>query len=199
MKIFYLLIFAFGFSIISAQDNSDVKTFQKELNEQYKDSVESPLPKDKIAGFTEHVFYPIDEKYKVEAKFIRTKKAKSFKMPTSGSRTPVYKKYGEAHFEIDGKSYVLALYQNQGHLKHEEYKNYLFVPFNDKTNGEETYVAGRYIDVLIPEGKTITLNFNMAYNPYCAYNYKYSCPIPPEENNLDVEIKAGIKFTKKED
>ena len=73
-----------------------------------------------------------------------------------------------------------------------EYSNHLFIPFNDITNGVETYDAGRYIDLEIPKGDTIIIDFNKAYNPYCAYNDGYSCPIPPEENNLEVEVKAGV-------
>ena len=73
--------------------------------------------------------------------------------------------------------------------------DHLFLPFTDNTNGVETYGGGRYIDLKIPAGNTINIDFNKAYNPYCAYSDKYSCPIPPPENHLDIEIKAGIKLT----
>jgi len=73
----------------------------------------------------------------------------------------------------------------------EEYKNYLFIPFKDLTSGTETYGGGRYMDIMIPEGDEIILNFNTAYNPYCAYANGYFCPIPPAENTLNVEIRAG--------
>ena len=79
-----------------------------------------------------------------------------------------------------------------------DYANYLFLPFNDNTNGKTSYGGGRFIDLEIPEAgsKTIVIDFNKSYNPYCAYNHKYSCPIPPSENNLNVEISAGVKAYK---
>ena len=70
----------------------------------------------------------------------------------------------------------------------------MFLPFTDLTNGEETYEGGRYIELEIPDKNYIVIDFNKAYNPYCAYNYIYSCPIPPEENDLKIEIKAGVKL-----
>ena len=73
------------------------------------------------------------------------------------------------------------------------YANYLFVPITDLTNGEETYGGGRYIDLRGPLGKVVELDFNKAYNPYCAYGGKYSCPIPPIENHLGLRIEAGVK------
>ena len=73
-----------------------------------------------------------------------------------------------------------------------EYEDYLFIPFNDLTNGNETYDGGRYLDLKTTSESTIVIDFNKAYNPYCAYNDKYSCPIPPRENDLPIEIKAGI-------
>ena len=76
-----------------------------------------------------------------------------------------------------------------------EFENYLFLPFNDTSNGKTTYGGGRFIDLEIPEkgSKTISIDFNKAYNPLCAYNHKYSCPIPPAENNLSIEIPVGVK------
>ena len=75
----------------------------------------------------------------------------------------------------------------------EGYEDYLFLPFLDNTNGEESYGGGRYVEARIPEGDTIIIDFNKAYNPYCAYNEKYSCPIVPRQNYLPIEVKAGVK------
>lgn len=193
-----LLSFVFYCLNSSAQnEKKEILQFQKELNDYYKNEKTSPLPDDGYKDFTSHQFFPIDLKYRIKAKFIRTKKAKVFEMPTSGSRKPEYKKYGEAHFEIDGKKLVLEIYQNQSLKKKKAYKDYLFLPFNDQTNGETSYVGGRYLDLRIPEGKTIVIDFNQAYNPLCAYHpSKYSCPIPPEANILNAEIKAGVMFDK---
>ena len=149
--------------------------------------------KDDLKQFKGLDFYPIDEKYIAEAIFIRTKKEKSFKMKTSTSRTPIYKKYGELHFSIDGKELKLNVYQNADLKKKPGYDDYLFLPFSDLTCGKDSYIGGRYIDMRIPKSEKVIIDFNQAYNPYCAYNYEYSCPIVPLENDLDIEINAGVK------
>ncbi|MNH33262.1 hypothetical protein D3C86_1572800 [compost metagenome] len=114
-------------------------------------------------------------------------------MPTTTARKPVYEKYGEAHFKLNGKDLVLSIYQSHSLREKAEYKDHLFLPFMDLTNGEESYGGGRFLDLTIPEDDTIVIDFNKAYNPYCAYNHKYSCPIPPKENDMNTEIKAGVK------
>lgn len=184
------------FSIFTFGQENQVKQaeeFQLKLNSEYKDAEHSPLLEEDLAHFEALDFYPISKKYIVEATFVRTKKEKVFKMKTSTSRTPMYKKYGELHFEIEGKQFKLNVYQNIELSRKPGFKDYLFLPFSDKTNGKETYIGGRYLDMRIPKSKTVIINFNKAYNPYCAYNYKYSCPIVPLENDLDIEIKAGVK------
>jgi uncharacterized protein (DUF1684 family) len=114
-------------------------------------------------------------------------------MKTSTDRKPVYVKYGEAHFSIDGQSFKLNIYKNIELSKKKEYKDYLFLPFSDLTCGNESYIGGKYIDMKIPQGDTIVIDFNMSYNPYCAYSPKYSCPKVPLENDLKIEIRAGVK------
>jgi uncharacterized protein (DUF1684 family) len=129
----------------------------------------------------------------IEARFVRTPNEKVFEMKTSTTRKPLYIKFGEAHFKIDGKDLVLNIYQNIELSKKKEYVDYLFLPFSDLTCGKESYIGGRYIDLKIPTSDTILIDFNTAYNPYCAYNHKYSCPIVPLENDLPVAINAGVK------
>jgi len=106
-----------------------------------------------------------------------------------------YRTYGFAHFTMDGQSFSLPLYQSKKLLQNPEYTDYLFVPFTDLTTGVETYGGGRYLGLRIPkEGNELVINFNLAYNPYCAYNDKYSCPLVPAENDLAIAIKAGVKL-----
>ena len=189
-----IILFLFCFTSTYAQkDVAAAEKFQSELNKSYADSLKSPLMKDDLKQFKGLDFYPIDEKYIVEAIFIRTKKEKSFKMKTSTSRTPIYKKYGELHFSIDGKELKLNVYQNVDLKKKPGYEDYLFLPFSDLTCGKDSYIGGRYIDMRIPKSEKVIVDFNQAYNPYCAYNYEYSCPIVPLENDLDIEINAGVK------
>ena len=196
--IFFLTILLSTFNQGFAQETdtsfvNDVDRFRNELNDQYKDKEHSPLTEKDRRKFKGHDFYEINSKYRVVAKFILTPDTENFEMKTTTERRPIYRKFGEVHFEIDGQQFILSVYQNLANLKSEKYKNHLFLLFNDKTNGHGSYYGGRYIDLLIPEGNTIIIDFNKSYNPYCHYNSKYSCPIPPSENNLDVEIKAGIK------
>ena len=189
-----IILFLFCFTSTYAQkDVAAAEKFQSELNKSYADSLKSPLMKDDLKQFKGLDFYPIDEKYIVEAIFIRTKKEKSFKMKTTTSRTPIYKKYGELHFSIDGKELKLNVYQNVDLKKKPGYDDYLFLPFSDLTCGKDSYIGGRYIDMRIPKLEKVIIDFNQAYNPYCAYNYEYSCPIVPLENDLDIEINAGVK------
>ena len=196
MRVLLTLILFTAFNFGFAQDKFDitaVEKFQKELNSEYADAKTSPLMAEDLAHFKALDFYTINEKAFVVAKFIRTKDEKPFKMKTSTSRTPIYVKYGEAHFQLDGKQFKLNLYRDVELSKKQEYKDYLFLPFSDLTSGKESYIGGRYIDLKIPSGNTIVIDFNLSYNPYCAYNYKYSCPKVPLENDLTIEIKAGVK------
>lgn len=187
------MLFSFNASFAQSKEQKEITTFQSNLNKEYKDSVESPLSRADRLKFKEHQFYPIDSSYRVTASFIRTPNEKTFNMPTTNGKLKEYVKYGEVHFTIHGQKFKLNTYQSLTLIKIEKYKNYLFLPFKDFTNSVETYGGGRFMDLTIPETATIIIDFNKAYNPYCAYSDKYSCPIVPIENSLQIEIKAGIK------
>ncbi|GAA4312741.1 TonB family protein [Nibribacter koreensis] len=164
----------------------------------FKHGEKSPLTPEDKATFAALEYYPINEAYRVKAKFVRTANEGVFKMPTTGPRTPEYVKYGELHFSLNGQQLALNAYQNQDLMKQVQYANYLFIPFTDATTGQETYATGRYLDFAIPMGEdSVWVDFNKAYNPYCAYSDGYSCPIPPKENKLAVRIEAGVKDYKK--
>ena len=187
-------------SILVAQNNSkveDIVAFQEHLNSEFANPEESPLTSEDIKKFESLEFFDIDTTYVIEAEFVRTPAEAPFAMPTTTDRMPIYVKYGEAYFELEGQTFKLNIYQNQELITKPEYVDYLFIPFTDATNGETSYGGGRYLDMRIPTGNTITLNFNKAYNPYCAYNGKYSCPIPPSENDISLAIPAGVKAYKK--
>ena len=196
MKKILLLIMLLQFSFGLAQtqfSREAVEKFQKELNAEYADAKTSPLLPDDLKVFKSLDFYPANEKFFVVAKFIRTENELPFEMKTSTDRKPVYVKYGEAHFNIDGQFFKLNIYRNIELSKKEQYKDYLFLPFSDLTCGSESYIGGKYIDLKIPQGDTIVIDFNTSYNPYCAYSPKYSCPKVPLENDLKIEIRAGVK------
>ncbi|WP_298782395.1 DUF1684 domain-containing protein [uncultured Polaribacter sp.] len=174
--------------------------YQKKLNASYKDASKSPLKKKDLKNFKGLDFFPVDSSFIVKAKLKKTKNAPIFQMATTTNRKPLYKEYGILTFTLKGENCKLTIYQSQNDLRDEKYKNYLFLPFTDDTSGNDSYGGGRYMDVLTTDEKpdgTITLNFNNTYNPYCAYNDKYSCPLTPRKNHLNIEVKAGIKIFKK--
>lgn len=196
-----LLLAAFftltGFTYAQQCSDAATKEVQKKLNEEYANPKTSPLPKKDLKKFKSLDFFAVNLKYCVTATITRTPNEKPFYMATTNGRKSQYIKYGEAHFTIDGKPYKLNVYQSLSLMQKEEYKDYLFLPFTDDTNGETTYAGGRYIDLKLPAGNTLQIDFNRAYNPYCAYNHDYSCPIPPRDNYLETKIEAGVKTYKK--
>lgn len=171
----------------------DILDFQQELDKEFKDPETSPLPDRYRMDFEGLDFFEPDTNYIVNAKFSRTPEALPFLMPTTTDRKSKEVLYGIAHFTLNGENHQLEIYQNQELMLQEKYRDYLFLPFTDDTNGEETYTGGRYIDLTIPNGNSIVLNFNKAYNPYCAYNKKYSCPIVPSVNALRTKVMAGVR------
>ncbi|MGL1886400.1 MAG: DUF1684 domain-containing protein [Reichenbachiella sp.] len=196
IRIVYLIVILLtNISIPSlAQPYEDsIMDFQKEMDAEFKSRKESPLEKKDLKKFKGLDFFVINPDLRFEAIFIRTTGELPFQMKTTTDRLPTYEKYGEALFEYEGKQYQLNIYQNHGLRVQEAYKDYLFIPFTDLTSGEESYGGGRYLDLRIPDKETITIDFNKAYNPYCAYNSKYSCPIPPKENDLPFKVKAGVQ------
>ena len=192
LVLFFLVQLNFGFGQ-EQFDVSAVAKFQKDLNIEYADAKTSPLTTEDLAVFKTLDFYPANEKFFVVAKFVRTKKEKPFEMKTSTDRKPLYVKYGEVFFTIDGLDFKLNVYRNIELSKKKEFKDHLFLPFSDLTSGNESYIGGKYIDLKIPKGDTIVIDFNTSYNPYCAYSHRYSCPKVPLENDLNIEIKAGVK------
>ncbi|MET0393362.1 MAG: DUF1684 domain-containing protein [Chitinophagaceae bacterium] len=141
-------------------------------------------------------FYPVDEHYRVAARFEKVDDDKWFTMETSGILKQTFRVYGTLHFSIHDTAMTLNIYQSQNLMNAEGYKDYLFLPFTDLTSGSETYTNGRYIDFQAPEirNNTLVIDFNKAYNPYCAYaRGSFNCPIPPKENSLPIAVHAGEK------
>ncbi len=166
--------------------------FQKTLNAEFKDASTSPLKQKDRERFSGLEFFEFDSTYVVKATLNRTPDSEWFNMKTTTNRLSKERVYGILSFSLLGKDYLLKVYQGQDLMEEDGFQDYLFLPFLDDTNGESTYGGGRYIDLRIPDGDTITIDFNTAYNPYCAYNEKYSCPIVPRDNYLGVAVKAGV-------
>jgi uncharacterized protein len=201
MKLIILNLFLFwSLKMLVAQPNVYDNLIQKhrdELHHEFLDTAETPLTDEGLEIFNGLDYFKIDSLYRVSSMLLRTPDEKIFEMQTSTDRLPEYLKYGSAEFTLNGKKLKLNVYQNVKLVQNEEYKDYLFIPFRDSTSGETTYGGGRYIETEIPKGDILIIDFNKAFNPYCAYNHKYSCPIPPLENTLEIAIKAGEKsYTK---
>lgn len=176
---------------------SEIETFQQHLSDKWTDPDTTPLKENEKENFQGIHFFPIDLKYRVNADFIEIKEGKTLPFPTSANKIKYFKEYGKVVFSLDSEQFELTLYQSDP--PYEEDDDSLFLPFMDDTNGETSYGGGRYIDLSIYDIKKgkILIDFNQAYNPYCAYSDYYNCPIPPKNNYLETEIKAGVSYIQK--
>lgn len=180
---------------IAAQDvmfQMGVASFRAEKDEVFADAEKSPLTEKDRNSFDGLPYFEPDINYRVHAQFERVR-GEVIEMATTTDRLAKYRPYGKLSFELDGKNLMLTIYEQVALPGKPNESTTLFLPFTDLTNAEETYGGGRYIDVAKQEGEQWMIDFNLSYNPYCAYNAKYSCPIPPKENHLEVRIPAGVR------
>jgi len=168
---------------------------RKKTNAELLDTTVSRFSEEERAHFAEKglQYFDPDPAYRVKARFSVDTTTPVFPFPTNTERTPNYRIYGYFDFTIHDTLCKLTAYQNMDFKNSPDYDNTLFVPFMDNTNGVYTYGGGRYMDIPIPESDTVILDFNEAYNPYCAYSSQWSCPLVPFENDLNVIIPAGEK------
>ncbi len=195
MKLFPILFLIFsGYTVLAQQDD-----YAGKINEHRKNYIKSHGA---VKGADRKLlrFFPTDKSYLVQARVERIYEAPWFKMETSGKERKVYRTYAILEFRLNDTVCKLHVFQSQQLMGMKEYENHLFIPFTDLTTGEESYENGRYIDMTVDdlENGFYMLDFNKAYNPYCAYvSDVYNCPLPPEENDLNVAIRAGeMKFGK---
>ncbi|MGC6430890.1 MAG: DUF1684 domain-containing protein [Jejuia sp.] len=167
--------------------------YQKELNAFFKDASTSPLKKKDLKNFEGLDFFKFDSTYIVTANLKRTPNEQPFEMKTTTDRKPIYVKYGELTFTLKQQNFKLDIFKELPEETEEAHDAYLFLPFLDETNALESYGGGRYINTEVPQDNTLIIDFNTAYNPYCAYNDKYSCPIVPRQNYLKTRVEAGVK------
>ena len=201
MKQTYILLIAVGLVVIAAvaymftaaeSPEAYVEKIEKERERQFKFirfNIESPLTEEQRRTFTKLTFYEIDPSYRVKARLLPIENKKVREVPLTDGSKQRYIEHSYAEFELGGKTNKLLLLQAMD----EADKRNFFLAFADATSAGETYGGGRYLNVR-QDGKTsITLDFNLAYNPYCAYNPDYACPIPPKENLLEIALEAGEK------
>lgn len=192
------ILFAFqidGCATMSEQEAQVVEKIQ--AHRRYKDmsfkkSPISPLPNEYKKQFTGLKYYPVDLRYRFVAKLHKYEHPDSIPMITSTGQERTALKYGYVKFDMHGKPCVLQVYKLVDVQK--THPDYLFLPFIDKTAGKDTYPGGRYLDLKENAREEYVIDFNLAFNPSCAYGKQgYSCPLPPEENRLEVAIRAGEK------
>lgn len=192
---FFLIFKLFGFA--QTQENIiSLNAWQNTLNKEYSEKATSPLSEAAITIFKGFEFFKEDPNLKVNAKLVLSNELKEISLKTSSSFLLKQIEYGQINFEVEGKSFNLTIYQSPNHLKEKGMEDYLFLPFTDESNGIETYGGGRYIDLKIPKDKNhIVVDFNRAYNPFCAYSTGFSCPKVPSQNHLTIKILGGVKYS----
>ncbi|HMR19962.1 MAG TPA: peptide deformylase [Sphingobacterium sp.] len=174
-----------------AQDYaSTIDLYRQQKKATFLQNKFGPLQEDQIDLLR---YFSADEQYKLVATVEILFGERTFRMPTYDGSSTEYIKFAVLTFQVNGQDHQLTAYKNISLLQNPKYKDYLFVPFKDHTNGQDTYEGGRYVELdatTIQNGKTV-IDFNKAYNPYCAYSNGYRCPIPPSENHLETAIFAG--------
>lgn len=190
-----IVLISIFYSFRGSQDQAAyIEEIEKEREEKdrfMRTSAESPFVTDST-DFKGLSYYPIDPKYKIIADLTPIKNKKTMLLTTNDGKEQRYLEYAYAEFDLEGFHHKLLILEvaDMG-----PFRGKLFFAFGDETSALETYGAGRYLDVAkVPGSSTITLDFNKAYNPYCAYTEKFSCPLPPAENLLTIPIKAGEKI-----
>lgn len=199
LKQFYLILLSFGLltfmSGCAEKDTSykaQVKRHRFEKDKHFKYADKSPLTDKQQMGFRSLDYFPVHKAYRLTANVERIANPDTVSMAYTNGEKKQYSKFAKLNFELQDKEHTIFAYRNLETNKKEA--NQVFIPFYDRTNEHSTYGGGRYLDIeSFGEGDTTILDFNKAYNPYCAYNEEFACPIPPDENRLDAIVKAGEK------
>lgn len=164
---------------------SDLDMFRAQKDEFFGSHSQSPLTREQRKDFHGLQYFPENDALRLEVKVDEFATKQTFEMQTSTGDVQIYEKFGKFHFEVDGTGVELTIYRSE---------HGFFLPFVDSLAGKETYPAGRYLEPEPLPGGYFIVDFNIAYNPYCAYNEMWSCPITPAENRLKVAIQAGEKL-----
>jgi uncharacterized protein (DUF1684 family) len=173
--------------------NEAITKHRQTYKDEFLESSRSPLRTREAVSMIR--FYEPDSLYRVVATVQRTQEAEPFAMPTYNGQTSEQVAYATLSFTLLGKRHTLTVYRSLALATNPKYRDYLFLPFKDVTTGKETYGGGRYLDLRTVDIKNgqLPVDFNKAYNPYCAYGDGYACPIPPAGNTLTVAVRAGEK------
>ena len=164
---------------------SELSEYRAEKDEFFQRHPQSPLTPEQRQGFVGLQYFPENEDLRLEVQVEPAQDGEPMEMQTSTGGVQTYVRHGTFRFEVDGKEAVLTIFRNE---------HGYFLPFVDSLAGKETYPAGRYLEPEALPGGRFFVDFNLAYNPYCAYNEMWSCPITPPENRLKVPVRAGEKL-----
>jgi uncharacterized protein len=164
---------------------SELDDFRAEKDAFFKNHFQSPLSQEQKRDFNGLNYFPEDEALRLEVKAELLNDSKPMLMQTSTGGAQEYIRYGRFKIQVDGQEAELTIYESE---------HGFFLPFVDSLAGTETYPVGRYLEPEALPGDRFLVDFNLAYNPYCAYNEMWSCPITPAENRVKVPIRAGEKL-----
>ncbi|MFD3003785.1 DUF1684 domain-containing protein [Pontibacter toksunensis] len=189
-----LVLFYFVQQTFFNEDNY-TKPLLKEREDKdlsFRSRSNSPFTDEGRRTFKNLVYYEPDPEYRIKAEVEQLPQQDTLLIPMTDGSEEAYIRYAIASFQVEGQQQRLTLFKKANIAADEEEQ--LFVPFTDRTNGYDTYGGGRYLDIPFEEdAKTVVLDFNRAYSPFCAYNPDYVCPVPPKDNRLDIAIPAGEK------
>jgi uncharacterized protein len=185
-----IFILVYTFADTSANDSylEKLTKFRTEKDRFFKSSEETPF-KDK-KKFSKLIYFPPDQAYRIKATVESIKDTARLKLRMTGGEEESFIRYGYATFKLKDQEHKVLLLLKPGEDGEEDG---LFLPFTDETNGFETYGGGRYLDLELDKNGELMIDFNFAYNPFCAYNHDYTCPVPPKENHIGIKINAGEK------
>lgn len=183
----------------NAQSNGyadSIIQWQIHYKQEFLQNPQSPLSPSKV----HHIeFFTPNPAFRIRANLIPAQKPSPITIRTEDGQTRNFIKYGILQFSLNNRQLHLTLYRSVSLMQSASYRNLLFLPFYDETNGTLTYEGGRYLDIYLKDIKNhqVIIDFNKAYNPYCAYSSGYSCPLPPAGNSLPIKIFAGELAFKK--
>ena len=189
-----VVLIMFSYLNSFSQDyQTQIETYRTKYKNEFLEDENSPLKKQDLKFLR---FYQPDSNYLVKSSFTPIADTIGFDMQTHNGIIKRYFVYGYVEFELKSSQQKLFIYQSEKLKSKEGFEDYLFIPFTDETNYQETFGGGRYLDFRIDDIQygVLWIDFNKAYNPYCAFKEGYSCPIPPKENDMKISIEAGEKL-----
>jgi uncharacterized protein len=171
----------------------EIKQYRHQKDQFFATSADAPIPRPERQQFAGLRYFEPDLTYRVQAELVRFDAPAVVQLGTTTGRVTEHYRYGEVHFTLGGGPCRLTVYKSVDADGEAEDSPELFLPFHDATTGQESYGAGRYLEVeeAADGAGHLTIDFNLAYSPWCAYNDAYSCVLPPAENRLTVAVRAG--------